>query len=74
MNIYEAIKARTPQKASIRRKSWQYITNGPCTAAVKIQPTNSPDKCVVESMGTKEVRSGWQPRAEDLLADDWETA
>lgn len=73
MHIHEAIAQATPQRAYVRRKAWAYITDTPCSAAIKIQPTNSPDGCIVVSQSAENPRFGWQPREEDLAADDWET-
>lgn len=73
MNIKEAIGATTHQKPYITRRAWKKIlTSEPCGSAVKLQATDSPDGCIIESAsGTS--RPGWQPRAEDLQANDWET-
>ena len=71
MYIHEAIAARTKQKPYITRQAWSYLTDKPCGAAVKIQVTDSPDCCIVESVSAKVLRVGWQPKAEDLAADDW---
>lgn len=71
MYIYEAIKSTTPQTPYITRKSWCYLTDRPCPAAVKILPTNSPDGCVVKSVSADKSRRGWQPSADDLTASDW---
>ena len=71
MYIHEAIEATTIKKPYIRRRSWDYETTEP-RIAVKIQPTNSPDGCVIVSVTNKNPRCGWQPAARDLVADDWE--
>lgn len=72
MRIHEAINDTTREKPCIRRKAWEYPTAKP-EVAVKILPTNSPDCCVVLGVANKNPRKGWQPTAEDLVAEDWET-
>lgn len=72
MNIHEAIMARTHEKPYITRRDWGYITVNPVAVSIKILPTNSPDGCVVESVSAEGPRSGWQPTAGDLAAEDWE--
>ena len=72
MYIHEAIKARTLDKPFIARRSWQeeygcYAWNG-----TKILPTSTPDLCMLLTGYGKNPCRGWQPAAEDLLADDWE--
>lgn len=71
MYIHEAILATNKQKPFIRRRSWAYLTSRP-VHSVKIQPTNSPDGCVIESVTKNSPRHGWQPMEGDLVADDWE--
>ena len=73
MLIHEAIITRTPEKPFIRRRAWSYLTSKPVAAVIKIQPTDSPDGCIIESVAAKSPRYGWQPTAGDLVADDWET-
>jgi len=73
VNIHEAIMARTHEKPYITRRDWGYITVNPVAVSIKILPTNSPDGCVVESVSAEGPRSGWQPTAGDLAAEDWET-
>lgn len=71
MHIHEAINATTPHEPFITRAIWARVTSKPCGAAVKVQPTNSPDCCIIESIINKAPCRGWQPTAEDLTADDW---
>lgn len=71
MNISEAIQARTEQKPFITRKKWRSEFSTWQAADIKIQPTDSPDCCIVMSRVNKSPSRGWQPTAEDLLADDW---
>ena len=72
MFIHEAILSRTLGKPCIRRRAWGYSTSSPVNAPVKIQPTDSPDGCVIISTSRKAPCCGWQPTAGDLMADDWE--
>ena len=51
-------------------QAWRYLTDKPCSAALKIQVTDSPDRCIVMSE-TSGQTAGWQPAANDLTADDW---
>lgn len=71
MYIHEAIQATTISKSCITRKSWSRLSKDP-HGGVKIQPTNSPDCCIVESDVSKGIFRIWQPTAADLVADDWE--
>lgn len=74
MYIHEAIAARTRRAPFITRKSWGYATEikgrPPCCYTMKLNPTDSPDLCIVLSE-TSGATCGWRPRAEDLAADDW---
>jgi hypothetical protein len=55
----------------ITRKKWIRLSPAP-DGGIRIQPTNSPDGCIVISDVEHGMRHGWQPTAEDLTADDWE--
>lgn len=70
MYIHEAIQARTREKPFIRRQGWFRLSPFPC-GGIKLQPTNSPDGCIIESDVDKKNRRSWIPTAEDLTADDW---
>ena len=72
MYIHEAINARTAQKPFITRKARSCLTDNPCSAAIKIQPTNSPGGCILHSEFIVNQQPCWPPRLEDLIADDWE--
>lgn len=74
MYIHEAIQARTAEKPYITRKLWNnlYPTAHP-GPAIWITPTDSPDGCVIDSQAAKSPCRRWQPMAEDLIANDWET-
>lgn len=72
MNIYQAVAAASKKTPFITRAAWRgVITDEPVSGAIKIQPTNTPSGCIVHDEATKIIRPGWQPRAEDLAADDW---
>lgn len=70
MLIHEAVLATNPEYPCIKRESWvRYSTTR--SGGIKIQPTNSPDGCIIESDVNEKRRPGWQPTAADLIADDW---
>lgn len=68
MNIQEATSSRTNDKPYIARNAWCNTYRG---ADLKLFPTNTPDCCVITSLAARGPRRGWQPTAEDLIADDW---
>ena len=71
MTIIEAIKSRSRDKGmSITRRAWGY-PHGLPGPAIKLTPTDPPDGFVVISACTSATRPGWEPRTEDILADDW---
>lgn len=72
MNIHEAMKARTEQRPFLTRGAWGGLILNEPHSQVHIQPTNTPDCCIVFSPIQKSPRRGWEPAAEDLLAEDWE--
>ena len=70
MFIHEAIKAPTTKKPFITRKAW--MLNDIDRAIIRILPTDTPDGCImVSDYSSRGPCRGWQPRAEDLVADDW---
>lgn len=69
MYIHEAIRARTPERPYIMRRCWVRLSPVP-GVGVKLQPTNSPDGCIIESDMNEKSRRSWKPTAEDLTADD----
>lgn len=70
MLIHEAITAADDTKQFITRKTWEL--DGTEKHVAKILPTNTPDGCIITSDFSKmRPARGWQPRMEDLLADDW---
>lgn len=72
MHIHEAIQATTVKTPCITRSKWNRYAKKPA-GGIKIQPTNSPDGCIIESDVDEGIRRIWQPTAADLVADDWET-
>ncbi len=72
MYIHEAIQNTTKNKPFIKRRLWNRLSPAPFGGGVKIQATDSPDGCIIESDVDKKDRRSWRPTAEDLLADDWE--
>ena len=79
MNICEAMRARTPERPYLRRKSWEFrlTVDGSRRALLsqsqfRILPTDTPDGCLAVSMTDHRPRPSWAPMAADLLADDWE--
>lgn len=71
MFIHEAIASRTAEASFITREKWR---NEWEVAEIKIQPTNSPDCCIVVSKVNRSPYRGWQPTADDLMAEDWITS
>lgn len=70
MYIHEAINNTTPKKPFITRLSW--VLGDIEKLTMRILPTNTPDCCVmVSDYSSRGPCRGWQPRAEDLAADDW---
>ena len=69
MYIHEAVKKASESELYISRRSAWW------GAIIKIKPTNTSDCCIVQmEMDGEEYDPirGWQPKAEDLMADDWE--
>lgn len=70
MFIHEAISRITDKKPFITRKAWRL--EGSNREIVRILPTSTPDCCVmVSDFSSRGPCRGWQPRSEDLVADDW---
>lgn len=70
MYIHEAIQSVTPNTPYISRASWVRLSPAPF-GGIKLQPTDSPDGCIVISDVNDGRRRGWQPTTADLIADDW---
>lgn len=75
MYIHEAIQARTEDRPFIRRKKW--VDPLATVRCARLIPTNSPNRILIDtrisSRTTNALCRGWEPTAEDLVADDWET-
>ena len=68
MDIVKACKAASYYGCCIARVDKQ----GDIRFDSKIRPTNSDDRlCEVMKLDGSNPRRGWQPKLEDLLADDW---
>lgn len=63
MNIQKAITAAMAIDALITRTAWK--------GHLHIKPTNWPECCILRAKG-RAPGPRWQPKAEDLMADDWE--
>ncbi len=64
MNIQEAVKEGMEQKKMIKRKSWK--------SPERLIPTNDPYNLMAGYVSSeKRVCRGWQPMADDLMANDW---
>ena len=70
MYIHEAINSTTKKKPFITRKAWFLVeTQFPI---IRILPTSTPDCCLMTSdYSSRGPCRGWQPRSDDLVADDW---
>ena len=63
MFIHQAVMIAQETGKRIRRKSWPSV--------LSIEPTDSPIKLCMAHAEKKAPRRGWQPKAQDLVADDW---
>lgn len=73
MYIQEAVKESLTSGKWIQRRSWLTGFAG----KIMILPTNTHDCCITGSLDYKTGIVGnrskyWNPKAEDLVADDWE--
>lgn len=73
MNIHEAMAARSRQRPFLTRQAWGKVLFTEGSSPVYIQPTDTPEGCLVYGPSQKGPRRGWQPTETDLLASDWET-
>lgn len=71
MNIQQAAREAVAERKHMTRSAWVHIMSKPCSAAFKLLPTNTPDCCIAVSVYESSPRKGWQPSAEDLMAEDW---
>ena len=70
MYIHEAIQSTTAKKPFITRKAW--LPSDVTRAIIRVLPTNTPDCCLmISDYSSRGPIRGWQPRADDLSADDW---
>lgn len=67
MNIHEAIEKAMPLGKGIRRQSWRQHDN-----PTMIIPTNTSSGFIMDNLESKNPARRWQPKAEDIIADDWE--
>ena len=63
MFIHEAVRQAMAVNGYIVRRDWQHL--------IRLRPTNEVDGIVLISPHNQSPRPRWQPRAEDLIADDW---
>ena len=65
MDVKTAVQVAVTKECCIARRAWGY------TYRFRVEPTDTPDLCVCHSQAMKSPSRGWQPSAEDLMADDW---
>lgn len=63
MNIQKAVQKAAEAEGLITRPLW--------CGCLHIKPTNDPECCVMYGKGQAPCPR-WQPKAEDLMANDWE--
>ncbi|EHM46142.1 Thoeris anti-defense Tad2 family protein [Flavonifractor plautii] len=63
MEIQKAVRKAVETGGFITRPLW--------CGRLHIKPTNEPECCVLHGKGRAPCPR-WQPKAEDLMADDWE--
>ena len=63
MYINEAVRKAMAIDGYIVRQDWPRM--------IRLRPTNEVDGIILISPNNNMPRPRWQPRAEDLLADDW---
>lgn len=71
MTLSEAAQKCCTKHRCIARQAWWYGTHIDMGAPVKIEPTNSPCKCIVWIAEKGNSISEWTPMLDDLVADDW---
>lgn len=71
MFINQAIALARKSNKCITREAWEPVKRACYSAGIQILPTDTPDCCVIYSEACKTIARAWNPRAEDLLADDW---
>lgn len=65
MLISEAVEKAKRENKYITRQKLGWVN------CVKIKPTDTSDCCIVMQIEKKSSCRGWQPYAEDLVANDW---
>lgn len=71
MNIFEAIKARTREQPFITREAWEKVILSNGESSIYIQPTDTPEGCLLYGPSKRGPRGGWTPAEGDLIAQDW---
>lgn len=61
MYIHEAVRLTSPERPCIKRESWVRCARGRSNG-VMIQPTDSPDCCIVESDIDESAAVGGSPQ------------
>lgn len=61
--IQTAVKRALNKNKFIMRKAYEFME-------IKIKPTNTPDCCICFIEGKPSAKR-WNPKAEDLIANDW---
>lgn len=69
--LHEAIKASDREFPCITREAWTRIQGGERRVWVYLCPTNTPDNVIADSAAGRLPSRGWQPKLEDLIANDW---
>ena len=71
MYIHEAIRASDREFPCITRESWMGMQDGERRTLVCLCPTNTPNNVLIEGGTARTTCRGWQPRLDDLVANDW---
>lgn len=66
MNIQKATTAAVAIDGFLFREAWR--------RHIRLEPSDSDEGFFVHSKYSKAPRPRWQPKAEDLMADDWEVS
>lgn len=71
MYIHEAIKASDREFPCITREAWTRVQDGERRVWVYLCSTNTPDNVIADGAAVRLPSRGWQPKLEDLIANDW---
>lgn len=71
MYIHEAIAATNEHYPYITRAAWYGGSEEDPVVITQILPTDGPDGMIIDGMCQRKPSRGWQPRKQDLIADDW---